>query len=387
MHSSSAFIPLYYSEAQTNDRLRRQISMYVQVLCSTLLMCSHRHDLKRPVLDPVTLAFSTFRNAFQSAKTTPNSYLTNLTELDELFTHANQFMTEFAGFSFFVLPPQVRSSSAVHPTPIPLPFNALDFVLRSPIWAYPQLLPRGLLSRPHRVSKKFFTVDEDSLMVLGLANIIEFAPHKFKLFLDTLNCGNRSKPSTGTPVCKPDKGKSMVYSYIKAQLLPSKSVMQLQNRKCYIETDIRRDVFGVRRSSKSALYLLLSDLTSGDFNDLEAQRSLLRLCVSNFASRTVSGILQGGGNAGSSPTLVQTGSLFSRPEEWNRLPPEYLRCCMALHQQVLSGHIGTPKATLDAALPGNLYAANGMEEFFVEAMLTWWTFSEGDDKGLDGNTG
>lgn len=314
-----------------------------------------------------------FYSTFKDAKFNPHSYVTNLPELDDTFSSAHAFMSEFAGLSIFPRPPRINPNSAFNPPLIPLPFNALDFILRSPIWAYPQLLPRGLASRPHTLSKKFFTDDEDSLLVLGLANIIEFAPHKFQLFLDTVNCGEKIKPTKRSE--KTDTRKSKVYSYIRKTLIPTKSTVQLQNRKNYIENDIRKDKFGVRRSSNSSLYLLLCDLTSGNFSDLEAQRSLLRLCVSNFASRTISGSSinqESGGGLG----MVQIGSIFSRPACWKKLPPEYGQCCMALHKQVAVGHTGAPQPTIEALLPKNLLVVKGMQNFFLEAMLTWWSTTE-----------
>ncbi|VUZ43540.1 unnamed protein product [Hymenolepis diminuta] len=360
-------------ELQTNERLRRQISMHLQLLCSTLLVCSHRVDLEASVCDTVRITFMDFYSTFKDAEFNPHSYVTNLHELDDTFSSAHVFMSEFAGLSIFPRPPRINPNSAFNPPLIPLPFNALDFILRSPIWAYPQLLPRGLASRPHTLSKKFFTDDEDSLLVLGLANIIEFAPHKFQLFLKTLNCGEKIKPTKRSE--KTDTRKSKVYSYIRKTLIPTKSTVQLQNRKNYIENDIRKDKFGVRRSSNSSLYLLLCDLTSGNFSDLEAQRGLLRLCVSNFASRTISGSSmnqEGGGNLG----MVQIGSIFSRPACWKKLPPEYGQCCMALHKQVVVGHTGAPQPTIEALLPKNLLVVKGMQNFFLEAMLTWWSTTE-----------
>ncbi|VDN98838.1 unnamed protein product [Rodentolepis nana] len=372
------------NEPQTNDRLRRQLTMHLQLLCSTLLVCSHRVDLETPVCNAIRVLFADFYSTFQDAKSNPLSYVTNLSELDDTFSSAYAFMSEFAGLSIIPLPPRVNPSSAFNPPLIPLPFTVLDFILRSPIWAYPQLLPHGLASRPHTLSKKFFTDDEDCLFVLGLANIIEFAPHKFQLFLETLNCGEKTKTTKRGE--KADLRKSKVYSYIRKSLIPTKSTVQLQNRKNYIENDIRRDKFGVRRSSKSSFYLLLCDLTSGNFADLEAQRSLLRLCVSNFASRTVSGSTLNQVIGGSVVT-VQLGSTFSRPLCWKKLPPEYMQCCMALHKQVVLGQTGTPQPTIDSLLPKYLSAIKGMKNFFLEAMLTWWptnesgtTFEQDDEK-------
>nr|CDS31069.1 conserved hypothetical protein [Hymenolepis microstoma] len=360
-------------ESQTNDRLRRQLTMHLQLLCSTLLVCSHRVDLEASVCNAIRMSFTDFYSAFQDAKSNPLSYVTNLSELNDTFSSAYAFMLEFAGLSILPLPPRINSNSAFNPPLIPLPFTVLDFVLRSPIWAYPQLLPRGLASRPHTLSKKFFTDDEDCLLVLGLANIIEFAPHKFQLFLETLNCGEKIKAAKRSE--KTDSRKSKVYSYIRKSLIPTKSTIQLQNRKNYIENDIRKDKFGVRRSSKSSFYLLLCDLTSGNFSDLESQRGLLRLCVTNFASRTISGSSLNQ-EVGGSVVAVQIGSTFSRPLCWKKLPPEYAQCCMVLHKQVVLGQTGTPQPTIEALLPKYLSAIKGMQHFFLEAMLTWWPTTE-----------
>lgn len=343
--------------------------MYVQLLCSSLLCCSHRVDLEQSICDVVRAAFMDLHFTFNAAKSNPHSYVTGLANLNDTFTSAHKFMMEFAGLSLFPLPPPVNPNSAFNPPLIPLPFNLLDFVLRSPIWAYPSLLPHGLASRPHNLSKKFFTDDEDSLVVLGLANLIEFAPSRFELFTDGLSRGNR-KQNDEKDVALANVKKAKVFNFITKTLLPTKTILQLHNRKIYIENAIQKDHFGIGRNAKSALYLLLCDLKSGNFEGVEAQRNLLRTCVRNFTQRALSAncLSREGGVGG----LLQIGSIFSRPECWSLLPLEYKRCCMALQKQIMEGVTGAPLPTLEPLLPGFVSAAGDVRKFFLEAMLTWW---------------
>ncbi|CUT99232.1 conserved hypothetical protein [Echinococcus multilocularis] len=354
----------------TNERLRRQISMHVQLLCSTLTCCIHRMDLEKSVCNVVREAFTDFRGAFRTAKEDPYTYVTGLSDLNDLFSSASAFMTEFAGLTVLPLPPPVPPASASNPPLLPLPFNLLDFVARSSIWAYPHFLPRGLASRPHTLSKRLFSKDEDNLIVLGLANLIEFAPHRFNLFAEGLNRRNRPMVDNSTAAAAK---RAMVFDFITKTLIPTKTSLQLHNRKLYMEKMIQRDWLNVRRNAKSSLYLLILDLISGDFEGLQAQRDLLRACVTSFAHRTRAASVSGG--------LLQRGSVFSRPGCWSLLPPEYVHCCRTLQAQVEAGATGTPQPSVETLLPVFTEGAPQNVEFFLSALLTWWPPSDADEMG------
>ncbi|VDK37707.1 unnamed protein product [Taenia asiatica] len=357
--------PFYYN---TNERLRRQISMHVQLLCSTLACCIHRIDLEESVCNVMREAFTDFCIAFRIAKADPYTYVTGLSDLNELFSSVSAFMTEFAGLTVLPLPPPISPASASNPPLLPLPFNLLDFVARSCIWAYPHFLPRGLASRPHTLSKRLFTKDEDNLIVLGLANLIEFAPHRFNLFAEGLN--RRNKPAVDNSTAAAAK-RAMVFDFITKTLIPTKTSLQLHNRKLYMEKMIQRDWLNVRRNAKSSLYLLILDLISGDFEGLQAQRDLLRACVTSFAHRTRAASVSGG--------VLQRGSVFSRPACWSLLPPEYVYCCRTLQKQLEAGATGTPQPTVEALLPVFSEGAPQNVDFFLSAMLTWWPSSDADE--------
>ncbi|VDM34277.1 unnamed protein product, partial [Hydatigera taeniaeformis] len=354
----------------TNERIRRQISMHLQLLCSTLACCVHRIDLERSVCNVVREAFTNFRGAFRAAKKDPYTYVTGLSELNELFSSVSAFMTEFAGLTVLPLPPPISPASASNPPLLPLPFNLLDFVTRSSIWAYPHFLPRGLASRPHTLSKRLFTKDEDNLIVLGLANLIEFAPHRFNLFAESLN--RRNKPAVDNSTAAVAK-RAMVFDFITKTLIPTKTSLQLHNRKLYMERMIHRDWLNVRRNAKSSFYLLILDLISGDFEGLQAHRDLLRACVTSFAHRTCAASVCGG--------VLQRGSVFSRPDCWSLLPPEYVHCCRTLQAQLEAGTTGTPQPSVETLLPVFSEGAPQNVGFFLSAMLTWWPSSDGSEAG------
>ncbi|KAL5106106.1 hypothetical protein TcWFU_002521 [Taenia crassiceps] len=351
----------------TNERLRRQISMHVQLLCSTLACCIHRIDLEESVCNVMREAFTDFSSAFRTAKGDPYTYVTGLSDLNELFSSVSVFMTEFAGLTVLPLPPPISPVSASNPPLLPLPFNLLDFVARSSIWAYPHFLPRGLASRPHTLSKRLFTKDEDNLIVLGLANLIEFAPHRFNLFAEGLN--RRNKPAVDNSTAAAAK-RAMVFDFITKTLIPTKTSLQLHNRKLYMEKMIQRDWLNVRRNAKSSLYLLILDLISGDFEGLQAQRDLLRACVTSFAHRTRAASVSGG--------VLQRGSVFSRPSCWPFLPPEYVHCCRTLQKQLEAGATGTPQPSVEALLPVFSEGSPQNVDFFLSAMLTWWPSDAGE---------
>ena len=329
--------------------------MHVQLLCSTLACCVHRVDLEQSVCNMVREAFSDLRTAFGHAKSNPHTYVTGLSELNDLFSSASTFISEFAGFTFLPRPP-----ISSHPPLLPLPFNLLDFICRSPIWAYPHLRPRGLASRPHRNSKTPFTRDDDDLIVLGLANIIEFAPHRFNLFTDSLH---RHKKTGDSEDAVTAGKRSKVFAFITKTLLPTKTTAQLHNRKLYMEKAIQRDWLNVRPiTTKSSLCLLMADLLSGQFEGLEAQRELLRACITSFARRTF-----GGG--------LLRGSVFSRPDCWSFLPAEYASCCRTLQEQLEAGAMGTPQPSENVLLPTFIEGGPYNKEFFLKALLTWWPLS------------
>lgn len=339
--------------------------MHVQLLCSTLACCTHRIDLEESVCNVMREAFTEFRSAFRTAKEDPYTYVTGLSDLNELFSFVSVFITEFAGLTVLPLPPPISPASASNPPLLPLPFNLLDFVARSCIWAYPHFLPRGLASRPHTLSKRLFTKDEDNLIVLGLANLIEFAPHRFNLFAEGLN--RRNKPAVDNSTAAAAK-RAMVFDFITKTLIPTKTSLQLHNRKLYMEKLIQRDWLNVRRNAKSSLYLLILDLISGDFEGLQAQRDLLRACVTSFAHRTRAASVSGG--------VLQRGSVFSRPACWSLLPPEYIHCCRTLQRQLEAGATGTPQPSVEALLPVFSEGAPQNVDFFLSAMLTWWPPSD-----------
>ena len=326
--------------------------MLVQLLCSTLACCVHRADLEESVCNVVREAFIDLHSAFRFAKSNPYTYVTGLSKLDDLFSSAFSFISEFAGFTFLPLSP-INS----HPPLLPLPFNLLDFISRSPIWAYPHLLPRGLAPRPHRYAKRPFTQDDDDLIVLGLANLIEFAPHRFNLFADSLQ---RHKKAGDSEESVNAMKRSKVFAFITKTLLPTKSTAQLHNRKLYMEKAIRRDWLNVRSlTTKSSLCLLMVDLLSGQFEGVEAQRELLRACISSFVRRTFNGGLL-------------CGSIFSRSDCWSLLPLEYASCCRTLQEQLEAGATGSPQPSESVLLP--VFIENGPhnKEFFLNALLTWW---------------
>ncbi|VDD80078.1 unnamed protein product [Mesocestoides corti] len=350
-----------------NERLRRQLSMHVQLLCSTLACSINRVDLEASVCTLVQEAFGDIFSAFQEAKQDPYTYVTGLSDLNDLFAHACSFLFEFAGLTMLPRPPPNPAASTSYPPLLPLPFYLLDFIVRSPIWAYPRFLPRGLASRPHQMPKKNFTNDEDNLMVIGFANFIEFSPRRFSIFAESLDRRHKlpksSEASTTTATgTSTMASRSKVFDFISKTLIPTRSKLQLHSRKAYMDKILHRDWLNCGPISKSSLYLLMLDLTSGNFEGLDEKRSLLRACVPSFAQKTCA----------AAEGSLQLGSVFSRPECWDNLPAEYALCCQALRTQMHEGKTGAPTpvlAPLTSMFPGDV---SQIINFYSSAMLTWW---------------
>nr|VZI22444.1 unnamed protein product [Spirometra erinaceieuropaei] len=353
------------------DRVKRQLSMHLQLLASTFVATINLSDLEETLCRPIT----TFVDQIHATLHRSSLLLASLSSIRNLLPLVNEtrkFVHEFAGLSIL---PCFSSSSEdraqlLNTPSIPLPFFLMDYILRSALWPYPDLLPPGLASPKALVPPRqrgLFTADEDGLIVLGIANFAEASPKRFAALVEHCN-SDTPKTAAGD---KSPRMHSSFFRFVATNLLPTRTPRQLYCRKCYVDffgrllTQRKSTGFGPGNStfsSRSPLGLLLQDFQSPDFASVEAKLDLLRSCVPAFARQT-----------SSYRRTYALGSIFSRPDVWHRLPAEYRACTSSLARQMTMSCLLTsaPVPTRDC-LNVRFHASSAITHFFDEAMLSWW---------------
>ncbi|VDL89984.1 unnamed protein product [Schistocephalus solidus] len=359
------------------DRVKRQLSMHLQLLVSTYVATISLSDLEKTVCRPIT-SFVDQIHAILHRSSPLLSGLSHIRELLPLVDETQKFVHEFAGLS--ILPCFSYSledrTQLINTRYIPLPFFLMDYILRSALWPYPDLLPPGLAPPTNLVQQRhreMFTTDEDSLLVLGIANFAEALPKRFANFVERCNL-----VTTTVARDKPTRMQSSFFRFAATNLLPTRTPRQLYCRKCYIDffgrllTQRKSTGLGSGNnsfSSRSPLGLLLQDFQSPEFSSIEAKLGLLRSCVPAFARQT-----------SSHRRTYAAGSIFSRPDVWHRLPAEYRACTYSLARQMAIPSLvnSAPVPTRDC-LNVRFHASCALTHFFDKAMLSWWPSSEDSD--------
>lgn len=339
--------------------------MHLQMLASNYLGCINRPDLEQNVCPVIRVLAEEIDKNFKEARTrTSPSYVTNLDDLIDQFRATRHFLTEFGGVNML---PRIGKTDEMANLLVPLPFFLLDFVIRSPIWPHPTLLPSCLPARPEKVRTHIpFTAAEDGLIVLGIANYMEAHPKRFyQIFPDSNEVPNKR-------TCR------NFFKFISDNLLPTRSVHQICMRRTYIMLVARKQRFAGltsrrRAADSSPMLLLMQDLASPDFPDFAAKRELLRASVPIFAASLTNNQLS---------TWGMRGSIFSRPESlWQQMPlaGDYAACLrlLKLHQSTQTSE-SCPQPALWVLQPP-FSSSTAFSQFFLKALLTWWPATVEDD--------
>ncbi|VDN34890.1 unnamed protein product, partial [Dibothriocephalus latus] len=220
--------PHLLSTLDMANRVKRQLSMHLQLLASTFAATITLSDLEETVCRPIT----SFVDQIHASLHRPSSLLASLSSIRDLLPvvdETRRFVHEFAGLS--ILPCFSYSTEdrdqLLNTRSIPLPFFLMDYILRSALWPYPDLLPPGLACptslAPQR-QRDMFTTDEDSLLVLGIANFAEASPTRFADFVEHCNLGSTTAAAPGD---RPQRMQSSFFRFTATHLLPTRTPRQL----------------------------------------------------------------------------------------------------------------------------------------------------------------
>lgn len=237
-----------------HDRLKRQLSMHIQLLTTSFLCTYDFSHLHQSVTRPCASALkqlTTLRDAFdlvvqerRTGRTEPlsvRSFYWGVSTLDD----AVHLISDYAGLS--VLPqlslssrPLVMSSddsstcrtqSTRVVTSLPLPYCLIRLMTHNPIWSYQALMPATLPTNTETTddlskSRKRIPIDpaEDALLLMGLA---DFRSAGFAR--DETNTEMATDEEANEPASQPKQ--YVTYQFIRKQLLPFRTMLQLRSRR------------------------------------------------------------------------------------------------------------------------------------------------------------
>ncbi|THD25536.1 hypothetical protein D915_003645 [Fasciola hepatica] len=235
------------------SRLQRQLSMHIQLLTTSFLCTFDFSYLHQSVTRPCASALkqlTSLRDAFDllvherqtggTEQLSIRSFYWSAATLND----AVHLISDYAGLSVLPQlslsnrpllmssddPNTFRTQSTRVVTSLPIPYCLIRLMTHNPIWSYPALMPATLPTNTEPAdelskSRKRIGIDpaEDALLLMGLADF-----HGAGLSRDD-DKEAAVDEETGEPVCHP--GQYVAYQFIRKQLLPFRTMLQLRSRR------------------------------------------------------------------------------------------------------------------------------------------------------------